>query len=95
MENTIAKASHAEFGSRSAFQRQRILRCVPSQLDRVQDKENLKMMMNLLRDKSPNIQYEAFHVFKVRMVLFCFANNCLVSFRCVSFFRGMNVSFRE
>ncbi|CAN0402699.1 unnamed protein product, partial [Ectocarpus fasciculatus] len=30
-----------------------------------QDKENLKMMMNLLRDKSPNIQYEAFHVFKV------------------------------
>lgn len=24
------------------------------------------MMMNLLRDKSPNIQYEAFHVFKVR-----------------------------
>ncbi|CAN0300133.1 unnamed protein product [Ectocarpus sp. 12 AP-2014] len=23
------------------------------------------MMMNLLRDKSPNIQYEAFHVFKV------------------------------
>ncbi|CAM9153154.1 unnamed protein product [Choristocarpus tenellus] len=31
----------------------------------IQDKENLKMMMNLLRDKSPNIQYEAFHVFKV------------------------------
>lgn len=23
------------------------------------------MMMNLLRDKSPNIQFEAFHVFKV------------------------------
>ena len=25
---------------------------------------NLKMMMNLLRDKSKNIQFEAFHVFK-------------------------------
>lgn len=28
------------------------------------------MMMNLLRDKSPNIQYEAFHVFKVGASLF-------------------------
>lgn len=28
--------------------------------------ENLKLMMNLLRDKSPNIQFEAFHVFKVK-----------------------------
>lgn len=28
-------------------------------------KSNLKMMMNLLRDKSANIQFEAFHVFKV------------------------------
>ncbi|XP_054837348.1 calcium-binding protein 39-like [Eublepharis macularius] len=27
--------------------------------------ENLKLLMNMLRDKSPNIQYEAFHVFKV------------------------------
>ncbi|XP_068612459.1 calcium-binding protein 39-like [Brachionichthys hirsutus] len=27
--------------------------------------ENLKLMMNLLRDESPNIQFEAFHVFKV------------------------------
>ena len=26
---------------------------------------HLKMMMNLLRDKSKNIQFEAFHVFKV------------------------------
>lgn len=26
---------------------------------------NLKMMMNMLRDKSKNIQFEAFHVFKV------------------------------
>ncbi|KAJ0407280.1 hypothetical protein ATCC90586_003138 [Pythium insidiosum] len=29
------------------------------------EKENLKMMMNLLRDPSANIQFEAFHVFKV------------------------------
>lgn len=29
--------------------------------------ENLKLMMNLLRDKSRNIQFEAFHVFKVRL----------------------------
>ncbi|GAB1522771.1 Hym1p [Rhizoctonia solani] len=28
------------------------------------DRANLKMMMNLLRDKSRNIQFEAFHVFK-------------------------------
>lgn len=27
--------------------------------------DNLKLMMNLLRDKSKNIQFEAFHVFKV------------------------------
>ena len=27
--------------------------------------ENLKLMMNLLREKSRNIQFEAFHVFKV------------------------------
>lgn len=32
--------------------------------------ENLKLMMNLLRDKSPNIQFEAFHVFKVPIFLF-------------------------
>eukprot|EP00611_Tribonema_gayanum_P003087 TRINITY_DN12413_c0_g1_i4.p1 TRINITY_DN12413_c0_g1~~TRINITY_DN12413_c0_g1_i4.p1 ORF type:complete len:329 (+),score=137.67 TRINITY_DN12413_c0_g1_i4:121-1107(+) len=29
------------------------------------NRDNLKKMMMLLRDKSPNIQYEAFHVFKV------------------------------
>lgn len=28
--------------------------------------ENLKLMMNLLRDNSRNIQFEAFHVFKVK-----------------------------
>ena len=32
----------------------------------IADETNLKMMMNLLRDKSKNIQFEAFHVFKVR-----------------------------
>merc|ERR1711991_341390 len=31
----------------------------------ISDKENLKLMMNLLRSNSKNIQYEAFHVFKV------------------------------
>lgn len=32
----------------------------------ISNEANLKMMMNLLRDKSKNIQFEAFHVFKVR-----------------------------
>ena len=31
----------------------------------IANENNLKMMMNLLRDKSKNIQFEAFHVFKV------------------------------
>jgi calcium binding protein 39 len=31
----------------------------------ISDKENLKLMMNLLRDKHKTIQFEAFHVFKV------------------------------
>ncbi|KAJ3189146.1 Calcium-binding protein 39 [Gaertneriomyces sp. JEL0708] len=31
----------------------------------ISNAENLKLMMNLLRDKSRNIQFEAFHVFKV------------------------------
>jgi len=31
----------------------------------ISEQENLKLMMNLLRDKSRNIQFEAFHVFKV------------------------------
>lgn len=29
--------------------------------------EHLKLLMNLLRDSSRNIQYEAFHVFKVHL----------------------------
>ena len=32
----------------------------------IENEANLKTMMNLLRDKSKNIQFEAFHVFKVR-----------------------------
>jgi hypothetical protein len=31
----------------------------------ISNPENLKLMMNLLKEKSRNIQYEAFHVFKV------------------------------
>lgn len=31
----------------------------------ISSKENLKTIMLLLRDKSPAIQFEAFHVFKV------------------------------
>ena len=34
----------------------------------IANEANLKMMMNLLRDKSKNIQFEAFHVFKVRFI---------------------------
>ncbi len=33
----------------------------------IANEANLKMMMNLLRDKSKNIQFEAFHVFKVSL----------------------------
>ncbi len=33
----------------------------------VADEDNLKLMMNLLRDSSRSIQFEAFHVFKVSL----------------------------
>ena len=33
----------------------------------ISDRKNLQLIMNLLRDKSPNIQFEAFHVFKVNV----------------------------
>lgn len=36
----------------------------------ISNEANLKMMMNLLRDKSKNIQFEAFHVFKVGCLWF-------------------------
>lgn len=32
----------------------------------ISNPENLKLMMNMLKEKSRNIQFEAFHVFKVR-----------------------------
>lgn len=32
----------------------------------VSDARNLMLMMNLLKDNSRSIQFEAFHVFKVR-----------------------------
>jgi len=32
----------------------------------IESLDNLMLMMNLLRDRSRNIQFEAFHVFKVR-----------------------------
>ena len=31
----------------------------------ISEQDNLKLMMNLLKDKSRSIQFEAFHVFKV------------------------------
>lgn len=31
----------------------------------ISNPENLKLMMNMLKEKSRNIQFEAFHVFKV------------------------------
>jgi calcium binding protein 39 len=33
----------------------------------ISNPDNLKLMMNMLREKSRNIQFEAFHVFKVRV----------------------------
>lgn len=35
----------------------------------ISNPDNLKLMMNLLREKSRNIQFEAFHVFKVIIIL--------------------------
>ena len=34
----------------------------------INNPDNLKLMMNMLREKSRNIQFEAFHVFKVNCV---------------------------
>lgn len=33
----------------------------------ISNPDNLKLMMNMLREKSRNIQFEAFHVFKVNV----------------------------
>ena len=34
----------------------------------ISNPDNLKLMMNMLREKSRNIQFEAFHVFKVSIM---------------------------
>lgn len=36
----------------------------------ISNPDNLKLMMNMLREKSRNIQFEAFHVFKVNSYFF-------------------------
>ena len=36
----------------------------------ISNPDNLKLMMNMLKEKSRNIQFEAFHVFKVR-IFYC------------------------
>lgn len=38
----------------------------------ISNPDNLKLMMNMLREKSRNIQFEAFHVFKVIFFLIRF-----------------------
>lgn len=35
----------------------------------ISNPDNLKLMMNMLKEKSRNIQFEAFHVFKVNTLL--------------------------
>ncbi len=42
----------------------------------IASKENLQVVMNTLRDKSKNIQFEAFHVFKVGFVHLGVACDC-------------------
>lgn len=44
--------------------------------------ENLKLMMNLLRDNSRNIQFEAFHVFKVKQRPFACTSDCTGALFC-------------
>ena len=41
----------------------------------VSDSKNLQMMMMLLKDNSRSIQFEAFHVFKVNVLLI--TSSCL------------------
>lgn len=36
----------------------------------ISNPDNLKLMMNMLKEKSRNIQFEAFHVFKVRIFIY-------------------------
>ncbi len=44
----------------------------------IHDKDNLKLLMNLLRDPSPNIRLEAFHLFKV-----CYIHMSRCVFSCM------------
>lgn len=44
--------------------------------------ENLKLMMNLLRDNSRNIQFEAFHVFKVKQLPLAYTSDCTGALFC-------------
>lgn len=41
----------------------------------ISNPDNLKLMMNMLKEKSRNIQFEAFHVFKVKFRLAYSINN--------------------
>lgn len=48
----------------------------------ISNPDNLKLMMNMLKEKSRNIQFEAFHVFKVLSIsiaLHFFKGNLAVS----------------
>ncbi len=47
----------------------------------VSDAENLKLMMVLLKDSSKSIQFEAFHVFKVRIESGCQVTPCGLQIR--------------
>lgn len=38
----------------------------------ISNPDNLKLMMNMLKEKSRNIQFEAFHVFKVNLLTYFF-----------------------
>lgn len=52
----------------------------------IANEANLKMMMNLLRDHSKNIQFEAFHVFKVSdgNIPNFYIHSCSLGFCCQS-----------
>ena len=48
----------------------------------ISEPENLKTMMNMLRDHSKNIQFEAFHVFKVNPKHTTYLLACDALLRC-------------
>lgn len=60
----------------------------------ISNPDNLKLMMNMLKEKSRNIQFEAFHVFKVLIIYFAlqFSNIAIVipdiniCFNCINRF---------